>query len=37
VPTLVTALVGIALAWAAVLIPAADATGRVTWKGRTYP
>jgi chlorobactene glucosyltransferase len=35
VPTLITALVGTALAWAAVLIPAADAIGCL--QGRTYP
>ena len=33
--TLVTALVGTALAWTAVLIPAADAIGCL--QGRTYP
>jgi len=35
VPTLITGLVGTALAWAAVLIPAADAIGCL--QGRTYP
>jgi hypothetical protein len=35
VPTLITVLVGTALAWAAVLIPAADAIGCL--QSRTYP